>query len=102
MMLNSNQKMILCALRSADRALTAKEICQRTGVDARQLREEVRDMRMQGIPIISGNFGYAIASDKRQMLKCIRRIKAQVKDMNATISAMYGSMEGLNDDTVSD
>jgi len=97
-MLNNNQIMILNVLQIAGRPLTAKEIKNCTGINDRTLREEVKDLRRKGMPVVSGNYGYKMAEYKSEMIRAINRIKSQVKDMNATVSAMYGSMNKLKDD----
>lgn len=97
-MLNSRQIIILNALHTAGRPLTAKEIKQRTGINDRTLREEVQDLRFRGYPVVSGNYGYKLAEYKSEMQRAINRIQSQVRDMNATAAAMYGSMNKLKDD----
>ena len=97
-MLNNNQIMILNVLQIAGRPLTAKEIGRRTGINDRTLREKVQDMRLKGFPVVSGNYGYKMAEHKSEMIKAINRIKSQIKDMNTTVNAMYGSMNKLRDD----
>lgn len=100
MVLNLRQTKILNVLKNTDRALTAKEIRQRLGIPERELRQEVHDMRLQGVPIITGNFGYSLAVNKVQVVRTINRMKSQVKETNEAINALYKTLGDFGNDTI--
>ena len=68
--------------------LTASEIIKRIHITKRDLRNEINDMRKKGVPVISGNFGYAIAKSRAEIEKTIRRLRSEVKDIGEIISAL--------------
>jgi len=53
---------------------SAKEMSVETGLSERAIRQEVMELRQQGYPIISGDFGYKLTNDFEEIKRCSARL----------------------------
>jgi hypothetical protein len=71
-----------------EQAMQARDIIQIVGGSARQLRMEVQEMRKQGIPIISGDFGYMYSEDPRKIEQCMARLMSTANNIVASVDRL--------------
>jgi predicted DNA-binding transcriptional regulator YafY len=93
MTLNANQANIVAMLKNSRHSVTAKEITERYGISARQIRYEIADLRYKGYIIDSGPYGYRLAKTRNEAERCISRLKASAKSIDeiAEIMSVYSA-----------
>jgi biotin operon repressor len=87
--LTEQQTMIYNALRNE--VLNAEGLCRKLRINRRELRAEVNDMRKKGVPVISGNYGYALAKSKEEINRTVKRLRSEVNDINEIILALQNA-----------
>lgn len=76
-----------CAL-GEHKAIKAKVITALTGINAREIRLLVHEMRINGYPVCSGNDGYFYASTSDELEKTIRRMRRQIIGTKMALSGL--------------
>jgi biotin operon repressor len=93
--MNIRQEQIVCILHKADDWVTAKEFQRKIQISPRELRNEVADLRKQGLVIDSGNYGYKIAKSQQEAERCIARLRATANSILDVTDAMNISKNAL-------
>ena len=93
--MNITQERIVSILHQADDFVTAREFKRRIGITPRQLRLEVAELRIQGLIIDSGNYGYKIAKTQKEAERCIARLRAQAYSILDVTDAMNKNKSAL-------
>jgi biotin operon repressor len=93
--MNIRQEQIVCILHKADDWVTAKEFQRKIKISPRELRNEVADLRKQGLVIDSGNYGYKIAKSQQEAERCIARLRATANSILDVTDAMNISKNAL-------
>lgn len=75
--------------------MQAKDIVEILGGTARQLRLEVHSMRREGIPIISGDFGYMYTEDPAKIDKCMARLMSTANNIISSVDRLKATKKRL-------
>ena len=83
-----NQALVLLVLQEGRK--TRAELCQRTGLDDRQVREAVSDLRSNGVRVISSSTvgGYWIAESEDDYMPFRAELYSRAMKILETIRAM--------------
>jgi len=84
----NKRKQLLDAISVFPNGIKAKDLRKITGLTPRQIRLLVNDLRKQGKPIASGNFGYMLATNTEQVLAVIKRLTAQADEINEIVGQL--------------
>lgn len=69
--------------------ITGKELAVKMGIrNDYEVRIRVNKARRAGVPVLSDKHGYSIATDRKQISKCIQSLMGRVNAMNQAISGM--------------
>jgi biotin operon repressor len=68
-----------------ENAIRQRDITDRTGFNSRTIRVLVNMLRKDGYPICSGNNGYWIAKDEREISMTIARMKHEAEEIYGVI-----------------
>lgn len=85
------QETVLSVIKGANFIL-ARDISALTGLSDRQIRYIVHDLRLQGYPICSGNYGYKF--DKTCIADTIKRLKNSIREQELALNALTKMLEG--------
>ena len=69
---------------------TQKELEAQTGIDRRYIKQAIRDLRLEGLPICSGNEGYWMARSEEELASTKRRLWHEIRERLALANAMSG------------
>lgn len=75
---------------SHDTAWTQKELEFLTGIDRRYIKQIIRELRLEGLPICSGNSGYWLARTSEELASTKRRLWHEIGERLALVNAMSG------------
>ena len=75
-------------------ALKGREICTLFNVTSKQVRNIVNDLRQNGEPICSSNYGYWYSKDPEDLEATIARLSAQVVNMEKAIEGLRKAKGG--------
>lgn len=75
---------------SHDTPRTQKELEALTGIDRRYIKQAIRDLRLEGLPICSGNEGYWIARSEEELNRTKARLWHEIGERLALVNAMSG------------
>ena len=69
--------------------ITGKELATNLKLSSDyEVRIRVNKARRAGVPVLSDRRGYSIATDRKQIYKCIQGLMGRVNAMNQAISGM--------------
>lgn len=63
--------------RGRENAITYGELAERLNVQRRSVEKAVRDMRLNGIPVITGNDGCWVATSPQEAREAAERLRAR-------------------------
>lgn len=75
---------------SHDTPRTQKELEALTGIDRRYIKQAIRDLRLEGVGICSGNSGYWLARNSEELASTKRRLWHEIGERLALVNAMSG------------
>lgn len=73
---------------SHDTPRTQKELEALTGIDRRYIKQAIRDLRLEGLPICSGNEGYWIARSEDELNRTKARLWHEINERITLAQAM--------------
>lgn len=73
---------------SHDTPRTQKELEALTGIDRRYIKQIIRDLRLEGLPICSGNEGYWIARSEEELNRTKARLWHEIGERILLANAM--------------
>lgn len=73
---------------SHDTPRTQKELEALTGIDRRYIKQAIRDLRLEGLPICSGNEGYWIARNEEELSRTKARLWHEINERITLAQAM--------------
>ena len=73
---------------SHDTPRTQKELEALTGIDRRYIKQAIRDLRLEGLPICSGNEGYWIARSEEELSRTKARLWHEINERILLVQAM--------------
>lgn len=76
---------------SGENALSGRMLAQLADCNERDIRDDVRALRLEGKPVCSGNQGYWLGSPE-ELLRCARRLRAHaIKEMQDGSRMMWAA-----------
>ena len=79
---------------------TQQEMADSLGLEKRTVRRLVRNIRLTGIPIASGDKGYFMAKNKEQLRHTINRLRSQNRKHVDLIFALEDCFKEKKEDTI--
>lgn len=79
-------------------ARTTKELADVLGIDVRDVRQAVRNERMQGVPICSDISGYYLPADDNEMRRTVSRLYKIGRSNFAVAKALEEASKGAVDE----
>nr|DAI81140.1 MAG TPA: Z DNA-binding protein [Caudoviricetes sp.] len=95
--LTPRQALIYDALIPPGMPVRGKELARRTRISERDLRSERKAMQEQGVPIVTGDFGYMLVdeSNPEPLLRYAKRLNAHGDEELATAAMAQQIYERL-------
>lgn len=83
------QEKVLSLLRVGESgALTLRDLTSATGANGRAIREAIRRMRLDGVPIVSGDNGYWISGSPGETRRFTRSMRSRAREIMRTARAV--------------
>lgn len=83
---------------SENKAIKGREICELFNLHSKQVRNIVSDLRKDGEPICSSNYGYWYSKAPEDLDRTIRRMAEQVKNMSLAIDGLQKAKEATDNE----
>lgn len=83
---------------SENKAIKGRELCELFNLHSKQVRNIVSDLRQDGEPICSSNYGYWYSKDPDDLDRTIKRLSEQVKNMSRAIAGLQKAKEGTENE----
>lgn len=77
---------------------TCRELCELFNLHSKQVRNIVSDLRQDGEPICSSNYGYWYSKEPDDLDRTIKRLSEQVKNMSRAIEGLQKAKEGTENE----
>lgn len=96
--LTPRQALIYDALIPPGMPVRGKELARRTRISERDLRSERKAMQEQGVPIVTGDFGYMLVDENNPepLLRYAKRLNAHGDEELATDNIAKIMLDALN------
>ncbi|GKH50337.1 hypothetical protein CE91St46_14480 [Eubacteriales bacterium] len=78
---------------SENKAIKGRELCELFNLHSKQVRNIVSDLRQDGEPICSSNYGYWYSKELDDIDRTIKRLSEQVKNMSRAIEGLQKAKE---------
>lgn len=76
------QERILKLLRVGEaNALTLRDLTNVTEADGRRVREAIRRLRLDGVPVVSGDSGYWISGSPGETRRFVRQMRSRAREI---------------------
>lgn len=76
------QEKILMLLRVGEaNALTLRDLTNVTEADGRRVREAIRRLRLDGVPVVSGDAGYWISGSPGETRRFVRQMRSRAREI---------------------
>lgn len=76
------QERLLKLLRVGESgASTLRDLCRYTEADGRRVREAIRRLRLDGVPVVSGDSGYWISGSPGETRRFVRQMRSRAREI---------------------
>lgn len=72
----------------AENAIPGRHLLQLTGLSDRDLRRQIETARLDGTPILSGEHGYFLAENQREVTRFVASMRRRAKRIQAVAAAV--------------
>lgn len=78
-------------MHGADHAIPLRHLKEMTGFPGRDLRRQIEAARLAGVPICSGEHGYFLAENQREVARFVASMNRRAKRIQAVAAAVEGA-----------